>query len=58
MLTYRETDFSVIPSAFQSVSKDDSEYIFYKGRLAMVFSTLDVHHRDQIVAALKLNTMR
>jgi hypothetical protein len=53
MLTYRDTDFSVIPPTFQSVSKDDSEYIFYKGRLAMVFSTLDVHHRDQIVADLK-----
>jgi hypothetical protein len=52
VLTYQDTDFSVIPPNFQSVSKDDCEYVFYKGRLAMVYSTLNVHHRGDIVADL------
>jgi hypothetical protein len=52
MLKYMATDFSLIPQSFQSIAKDDSEYIFYKGRLAMVYSKLDVHHKDQLVAGL------
>jgi hypothetical protein len=52
LLTYQDTDFSVIPPNFQTVSKDDAEYVFYKGRLAMVYSKLNVYHRVEIVADL------
>jgi hypothetical protein len=52
MLTYQDTDFSVIPPNFQTISKDDAEYVFYKGRLAMVYSALNVHHRVEVVADL------
>lgn len=47
-----DTNWVLVPKKFQSVKKDDVEYVFYDGKFSMAFSQLNARSYDAVKAEL------